>query len=51
MTENHIKTGSETLGSPGEKNKMTLFKDDRQEDLGAIILSVLLVAVIIILTT
>lgn len=43
-------TGSETLGSAGEKSKMTLFKDDRAEDVGAIILSVLVIAVIIVLT-
>jgi hypothetical protein len=50
MAENEMKTGSETLGSPGEKNKMTLFKDDRQEDMGAILLSILLVALVVILT-
>ncbi len=44
------KVGSETLGSAGEKGKMTLFKDDRAEDVGAIILSVLVVAIIVITT-
>jgi len=44
------KTGSETLGSAGAKSKMTLFKDDRAEDLGAIILSVIVIAVIVVLT-
>lgn len=44
------KLGSETLGSAGEKSKMTLFKDDRAEDFGAIILSVLVIAAIVILT-
>ncbi|MBS4095231.1 MAG: hypothetical protein KGZ83_00160 [Sulfuricella sp.] len=44
------KSGSETLGSTGEKSKMTLFKDDRAEDVGAIILSVLVIAVVILLT-
>ncbi|NCS64968.1 MAG: hypothetical protein GW787_02245 [Betaproteobacteria bacterium] len=44
------KTGSETIGAAGEKGKMTLFKDDRAEDIGAIILSVIVVAIIIILT-
>ena len=34
------KTGSETIGAAGDKSKMTLFKDDRAEDVGAIILSV-----------
>lgn len=42
------KTGSETIGAAGEKSKMTLFKDDRAEDIGAIILTVLLVAVIVV---
>lgn len=32
-----------------DKNKMTLFKDDRAEDIGAIILTVVLVAIIIFL--
>lgn len=44
------KTGSETIGAAGEKAKMTLFKDDRAEDIGAIILTVLVVAIIIIKT-
>jgi len=44
------KTGSETIGAAGDKSKMTLFKDDRAEDVGAIILSVLVIAVIVILT-
>lgn len=42
--------GSETLGSAGDKHKMTLFKDDRQEDLGAIALSILLVLLVVVLT-
>ncbi|MHB1353270.1 MAG: hypothetical protein ACYC5S_00215 [Thiobacillus sp.] len=42
--------GSETLGSAGDKGKMTLFKDDRAEDIGAIILSALVIAVIVLLT-
>ena len=46
-----VKTGSETLGSAGEKSKMTLFRDDRQEDLGAILVSIVVVALIIIITT
>lgn len=44
------KSGSETLGAAGEKSKMTLFKDDRAEDLGAIILTVLVVAFIVVWT-
>lgn len=44
------KSGSETLGAAGEKNQMTLFKDDRQEDWGAIILSVIVVALVVLLT-
>ncbi|OIR14715.1 hypothetical protein GALL_45210 [mine drainage metagenome] len=43
------KTGSETIGAAGPKSKMTLFKDDRAEDIGAIILTVLIVAVIVLL--
>jgi hypothetical protein len=43
------KTGSETMGAAGEKSKMTLFKDDRAEDFGAIILSVLVIATIMVL--
>lgn len=43
--------GSETLGSVGDKHKMTLFRDDRQEDIGAIVLSTLLVLIVIVLTT
>jgi hypothetical protein len=44
------KTGSETIGAAGEKSKMTLFKDDRAEDFGAIIVSVLVIATIMVLT-
>jgi hypothetical protein len=44
------KSGSETLGAAGEKGKMTLFKDDRAEDIGAIILTVLVVAFIVVWT-
>ncbi|CAK0776541.1 Preprotein translocase subunit SecG [Gammaproteobacteria bacterium] len=42
--------GSETLGAAGEKSRMTLFRDDRAEDFGAILLSVLVVAIIVVLT-
>lgn len=44
------KTGSETIGAPGDKSKMTLFKDDRAEDIGAIIMAVLVIAAIMVLT-
>lgn len=44
------KTGSETIGAAGDKNKMTLFKDDRQEDIGAIIVATLIVAFIVVVT-
>ncbi len=44
------KTGSETIGATGDKGKMTLFKDDRAEDIGAIIMAVLVVAAIMVLT-
>jgi len=45
------KTGSETMGAAGDKGKMTLFKDDRAEDLGAILVSVLVIAAVMVLTT
>lgn len=44
------KTGSETLGSAGEKSQMTLFRDDRQEDWAAIIVSIIVVALIVVMT-
>jgi hypothetical protein len=40
---------SETLGSTEEKSKMTLFKDDRAEDWGAIMLAVLVIAVVVVM--
>lgn len=43
------KMGSETMAS-ADKGKLTLFRDDRQEDWGAIIFSILIVAVIVVLT-
>ncbi len=46
---NANKTGSETIGAAGTKSKMTLFKDDRAEDIGSIILTVLIVAVIVVI--
>ena len=42
------KMGSETVAS-AEKGKMTLFKDDRQEDWGAIIFSILIVAAAVVM--
>ena len=47
---NQEKMGSETIGAAGPKNKMTLFKDDREEDIGSIIVTVIIVAVIVLLT-
>ncbi len=44
------KVGSETMGSPEKSSSMTLFKDDRQEDWGAIIFAVIVVAIIIVMT-
>jgi hypothetical protein len=44
------KSGSETIGAAGDKSKMTLFKDDRAEDFGAIIVSIIVIAIIVILT-
>jgi len=43
------KIGSETVASAA-KGKMTLFRDDRQEDWGAIIFSILIVAIIVVMT-
>jgi hypothetical protein len=43
------KIGSETVAS-ASKGKMTLFRDDRQEDLGAIVVSIIIVAIIVVLT-
>lgn len=46
---NEEKQGSETIGAAGAKSKVTLFKDDRAEDIGAIIVTVIIVAVIVLL--
>ena len=43
-------SGSETIGAAGERGKMTLFRDDRSEDLGAIVLATLVVAVVVVIT-
>jgi hypothetical protein len=45
---NEIRSGSETMGAAGEKSKMTLFRDDRAEDVGAIIVTVIIVAIIVV---
>ena len=45
------KSGSETLGAAGEKSKMTLFKDDRAEDIGAIVVAALVIAYVMVMTT
>ena len=41
--------GSETVAS-AEKGKLTLFRDDRQEDWGAIVLTILIVALAVVMT-
>jgi hypothetical protein len=46
---NDDKMGSETVASAA-KGKMTLFRDDRQEDMGAIVFSIIIVAIIVVLT-
>ena len=43
------KIGSETVAS-AEKGKMTLFRDDRQEDWGAIVFSIIIVAIAVVMT-
>lgn len=48
MAQNNEKVGSETVAS-AEKGKMTLFRDDRQEDWGAIVLAIIVVAIIAVL--
>jgi hypothetical protein len=45
---NQDQPGSETMGAVGDKSKMTLFKDDRAEDWGAIILSIIVVAIVVL---
>ena len=49
MAKNEQKIGSETVAS-AEKGKMTLFRDDRQEDWAAIVVSIIVIAIIILLT-
>ena len=48
---NNEQRGSETLGTSEEKSKLTLFKDDRAEDWGAIMVSILIVAYVMVTTT
>lgn len=45
------KTGSETIGAAGDKSRMTLFKDDRAEDFGAILMAIIVIAFIVVITT
>jgi hypothetical protein len=49
MANSEQKMGSETVAS-AEKGKMTLFRDDRQEDWVAILLSIVVVAIIVVMT-
>lgn len=44
------KTGSETMGAAGDKSRMTLFKDDRSEDMGAILLSAVIIAIVMMIS-
>ncbi len=46
---NEEKFGSEETGDVGMVNKASLFKDDRAEDIGAIIITVLIVVAIVLL--
>ncbi len=48
--EPHHLGGSETIGATGERGRMTLFRDDRSEDLGAIALAVLVIAAVVVIT-
>jgi len=45
------KTGSETMGAAGEKSRMTLFKDDRSEDMGAILFAAVVIAIVMMIST
>lgn len=46
---NEEKFGSEEAADAGMGNKASLFKDDRAEDIGAIIITVIIVMVIMFL--
>jgi hypothetical protein len=48
MAEPNDKIGSETVAS-AEKGKMTLFRDDRQEDWGAILVAIVIIAIIVVM--
>jgi len=48
MAEPNEKIGSETVAS-AEKGKMTLFRDDRQEDWGAIVVAIVIIAIIVVM--
>jgi hypothetical protein len=47
---NEVRMRSETFGATRPKSRMTPFKDDRAEEIGAIIVTVIIVAVIVLLT-
>lgn len=49
MADPQDRIGSETVAS-ADSGKMTLFRDDRQEDWGAIVLSIFIVALIVVMT-
>lgn len=49
MANNEQKMGSETVAS-ADKGKMTIFRDDRQEDWAAIVVAIVVVAVIVLMT-
>jgi hypothetical protein len=51
MTMNDSEKTGNAAAIPSEKSSMTLFRDDRQEDVGAIILSIIIVTLIVVLTT
>jgi hypothetical protein len=48
MAKPNDKIGSETVAS-AEKGKMTLFRDDRQEDWGAILVAIVIIAIIVVM--
>jgi hypothetical protein len=48
MADTNERIGSETVAS-AEKGKMTLFRDDRQEDWGAILCAIVVVAIIVVM--
>ncbi len=46
---NEEKFGGEETGDAGMGNKASLFRDDRAEDIGAIIITVIIVVAIVLL--